>query len=67
MYRGWWGFGYVGILKLYKNSCVFKKKSKGGKLSAEEKAEHRRLARVRILIEHIMLRLRCLRLLLTGM
>jgi hypothetical protein len=45
--------GYVGILKLHKNSCTPKKKPKGGALTVLEKAENRRLARVRILIEHL--------------
>jgi len=45
--------GYVGILKLHKNSCTPKKKPKGGALTALEKAGNRCLARVRILIEHL--------------
>ena len=45
--------GYVGILKFHKNSCLSKKKFKGGVLIALEKAENRCLVRVRILIEHI--------------
>jgi hypothetical protein len=45
--------GYQGILKLHKNSLVPKKKPKGGKLSAEDKAENRRLARIRVLVEHL--------------
>jgi pyocin large subunit-like protein len=47
------GSGYQGILKFHKNSCVPKKKSKGGVLSVEEKLENRRLACVRILVEHV--------------
>lgn len=45
--------GYQGILKLHKNSCIPKKKPKGGVLLAVEKAENRRLARIRILVEHL--------------
>ena len=45
--------GYQGILKLHKNSCLPKKKPKGGVLSVEDKAENRCLARVRILVEHL--------------
>ena len=45
--------GYQGILKLHKNSLTPKKKPKGGVLSVEDKAENRRLARIRILVEHI--------------
>ena len=45
--------GYVGILKLHKNSCTPFKKSKGGELAAVEKAENRRFARIRILVEHL--------------
>jgi hypothetical protein len=45
--------GYQGILKLHKNSETPKKKPKGGELTAEEKAENRRISRERILIENI--------------
>ena len=45
--------GYQGILKLHLNSETPKKKPKGGKLSAAEKAENRRISRERILIENI--------------
>jgi len=45
--------GYQGILKFHKNSLTPKKKPKGGVLSVEDKAENRRLARIRILVEHI--------------
>jgi len=40
-------------LKLHKNSETPKKKPKGGKLTADEKAENRRISRERILIENI--------------
>jgi hypothetical protein len=45
--------GYQGILKFHKNSLTPKKKPKGGVLSVEDKVENRRLARIRILVEHI--------------
>jgi hypothetical protein len=45
--------GYQGILKFHKNSLMPKKKSKGGVLSVGDKVENRRLARIRILVEHI--------------
>jgi len=45
--------GFQGILKLHQNSETPKKKPKGGELTAEEKAENRRIARDRILIENI--------------
>jgi transposase len=45
--------GYQGILKLHKNSETPKKKPKGGKLTADEKAGNRRISRERILIENI--------------
>lgn len=45
--------GYQGILRLHKNSETPKKKPNGGELTAEEKAENRRISRERILIENI--------------
>jgi len=45
--------GYQGVRGLHANSETPRKKPKGGKLSAEEKAENRRIARERILIEHV--------------
>jgi transposase len=45
--------GYQGILKLHKNSETPKKKPKRGELTADEKAENRRISRERILIENI--------------
>jgi len=44
--------GYQGILKLHANSETPKKKPKGGELTAEEKAENKRLSQERILIEN---------------
>jgi len=40
-------------LNLHKNSETPKKKPKGGELTADEKAENRRISRERILIENI--------------
>jgi hypothetical protein len=45
--------GYQGIAKYHKNSETPKKKPKGGELTPEEKAENKRIARERILIENI--------------
>jgi hypothetical protein len=45
--------GYQGISKIHGNSETPKKKPKGGQLTKEEKSENRRIARERILIEHI--------------
>lgn len=45
--------GYQGVLKLHKNSETPKKKPRGGKLTPKEKAENKRLSRVRILVENI--------------
>jgi len=45
--------GYQGLLRLHANSELPKKKPKGGELTDEEKAENRRIARERILIESI--------------
>ena len=45
--------GYQGILKFHANSETPEKKPKGGELTAEEKAENKRLSQKRILIENI--------------
>ena len=45
--------GYQGITALHKNSETPKKKTKGGKLTDEEKRENRRISHERILIENI--------------
>jgi len=45
--------GYQGILKLHKNSETPKKNPKGGELTATEKAENKRLSKIRILVENI--------------
>jgi len=45
--------GYQGILKFHANSETPKKKPKGGELTADEKAENKRLSQERILIENV--------------
>ena len=45
--------GFQGIVKHHKNSQTPKKKSKTSPLTKQEKANNRRLARERILVEHI--------------
>jgi hypothetical protein len=45
--------GYLGILKLHKNSELPKKKPKGGELTLEEKLENRRISRERVFIENV--------------
>ena len=44
---------YQGIAKIHSNSEIPKKKPKGGELTAEEKAENRRISREQILIENV--------------
>lgn len=55
--------GYQGIQKLHANSRLPQKKPKGGKLTAQAKADNRQLARERIVIEHINRRLKIFRIL----
>jgi hypothetical protein len=45
--------GYQGIQKFHANSRIPKKKPRGGKLSYEDKKSNLKLAKVRVLIEHI--------------
>ncbi|GHV09538.1 IS5 family transposase [Spirochaetia bacterium] len=45
--------GYLGIEKLHENSRIPKKASKKHKLTKREKEYNRRLARRRVVIEHI--------------
>ncbi len=45
--------GYQGIAKIHKNSETPKKRTKGKKLSDDEKRENRRISHDRILIENI--------------
>lgn len=55
--------GYQGIQKRHGNSCLPKKKPKGGRLSREDKAYNRALAQERIGIEHVNGRLKVFRIL----
>jgi len=45
--------GYQGVLKLHRNSEIPKKKPRGGVLSVEEKAENRRISRLRVFVENV--------------
>ena len=45
--------GYLGIEKLHKNSLIPIKESKTHKLTKREKAYNKRLARQRVVIEHV--------------
>ena len=45
--------GYQGIKKLHSSSETPHKKPRGGQLSDEQRAENRRLARERIVVEHV--------------
>jgi len=45
--------GYLGIDKLHANSMIPRKESKNHKLNEREKAYNKRLARLRVAIEHI--------------
>ena len=45
--------GFQGILDFHKNSETPKKKPKGGELTAEEKAENKRISQERIFIENV--------------
>ena len=53
--------GYQGITEFHQNSETKKKKPKGGKLTAEEKRENRRISRERILIENINAKIKVLK------
>ena len=55
--------GYQGLPVLHKNSQTPKKKSKHHRLTAAERAANRALARERIVAEHILRRLKVLRIL----
>jgi hypothetical protein len=55
--------GYFGLPKLYPKSLVPFKKSKLHPLTKEQKAYNRELARFRILVEHVIRRLKVFRLL----
>jgi hypothetical protein len=45
--------GYLGIEKLHENSLIPIKESKNHKLTKKEKAYNKKLARQRVVIEHI--------------
>ena len=45
--------GYLGIEKLHKNSLIPIKESKKHKLTKQEKVYNKKLARLRVVIEHI--------------
>lgn len=55
--------GYQGIQKLHHNSCLPKKKPRGGSLSPADKAFNRALSQKRIGIEHVNGRLKTFRIL----
>ncbi len=55
--------GYQGLGKQHENSQTPKKKTKHHRLSQEEKAANRQLSRERLLIEHIIGRLKVFRIL----
>jgi hypothetical protein len=55
--------GYQGIQKAHANSCVPKKKARGGKLSAADKAYNRELAQERVGIEQLNCRLKVFKIL----
>jgi IS5 family transposase len=55
--------GYQGIAKLHENSRTPRKESKHHPLTPEQKAANRELSRQRILIEHVIGRLKVFRLL----
>jgi hypothetical protein len=45
--------GYLGIVKLHKNSLLPKKKSKKNPLSKKDKQNNKKLSSQRILVEHV--------------
>lgn len=55
--------GYQGIKKLHVNSETPHKKPRGGKLTQEQRAENRALARERIVVEHVNRRFKVFRVL----
>jgi hypothetical protein len=58
--------GHQGILRLHKNSVTPKKKPKGGELTVVEKMENRRLARIRVLVEHLNAKVRVFKIVAIG-
>jgi hypothetical protein len=57
--------GYTGILKLYMNSVVPKKKPRGGELSVEEKMANRRISRLRVFVENVIAKFKVFKILVT--
>jgi hypothetical protein len=55
--------GYLGLVKCHHNSRLPKKKSKYHPLTTEQRASNRQLAKERLMIEHIMGRLKVFRIL----
>ena len=55
--------GYQGIKKLHSKSETPHKKPRGGKLTREQRAENRQLARERIVVEHVNRRFKVFRVL----
>lgn len=45
--------GYQGLASRHPQTCLSRKKPRGGELSAEDKAHNRSLARFRIATEHV--------------
>ena len=57
--------GYQGIQKIHKNSRIPQKKTRGGKLSYEDKKRNKELARVRVVGEHVNRKLKVFKILST--
>jgi len=55
--------GYIGILKLHKNSVLPKKKSKKNPLSKKDKQNNRKLSSQRVLVEHVIGKLKIFKIL----
>ena len=55
--------GYQGIARNHKNSVLPHKKPRNGRLTDEQRRENRKRARARLLIEHVIRRLKVFRVL----
>ena len=55
--------GYQGITKLHPNSRTPKKKPRGGRLTVEDKHLNQQLAQRRVVVEHIIRRLKIFKIL----
>ena len=55
--------GYQGIAKIHKNSIIPFKRKKNSLLSEEKKKENRKLAKQRIIVEHIFRKIKIFRIL----